>query len=209
MLTYIRGGVMDGLNTKEKILKAAYHCFSEKGYHATSTKEIAKTAGVSEITLFRHFGTKEDIFREVIRNYSILPELHKIKLESDDLSLYETLNLIVRKFYNTLRNRKKFVKITLCEINKSSDEIVNTYCNFIDELDTIVISIFKSKKDKYPIKELNLNIATRGLMGMVYTFFLTNEIFLNKIPTDDELDEAFKVFLEIYLNGIVEVSDEK
>lgn len=193
---------MDASNTKDKILKAAYDCFSEKGYHATSTKEIAKTAGVSEITLFRHFGTKETIFREVIRNYSILPELHKIKLESDDLSLYETLSLIVRRFYSTLRDRKKFVKITLCEINKSTDEIVNTYSNFIDELDAIVISIFQNKRSKYPIKDLNLNIATRGLMGMVYTFFLTNEIFLNKTLSENEIDEALNVFLEIFLNGI-------
>ncbi|MEO2083551.1 MAG: TetR/AcrR family transcriptional regulator, partial [Desulfurobacteriaceae bacterium] len=33
--------------TKEKIIEAAYSCFAEKGYIGTTTREIAKMAGVS------------------------------------------------------------------------------------------------------------------------------------------------------------------
>jgi AcrR family transcriptional regulator len=52
------------LSEKEKlILKAACETFSEKGYNATSTKEIAKMAGVSEGTIFRYFKTKNHILK--------------------------------------------------------------------------------------------------------------------------------------------------
>ena len=48
--------------TAEKIVLAAATLFARKGYHGTCTREIARIAGVSENTLFRHFNNKEDLF---------------------------------------------------------------------------------------------------------------------------------------------------
>lgn len=51
---------------QQKIVEAAIKIFAEKGYTATSTNEIAKAAGVAEGTIFRHFGTKENLLLSVI-----------------------------------------------------------------------------------------------------------------------------------------------
>ena len=48
--------------TKEKILDATIALVSQKGYLGATTREIARGAGVTELTLFRHFGTKEKLF---------------------------------------------------------------------------------------------------------------------------------------------------
>lgn len=45
--------------THEALTRAALSLFAERGYDATATAEIAAHAGVSEMTLFRHFPTKE------------------------------------------------------------------------------------------------------------------------------------------------------
>ena len=45
-----------------RIARAAIALFSRQGYHATSTREIARLADVSEVTVFRYFEHKEDIF---------------------------------------------------------------------------------------------------------------------------------------------------
>ncbi len=47
--------------TRQKIIDAAMALIREKGYVATTTKEIAKTAGVNECTLFRKFQNKKEI----------------------------------------------------------------------------------------------------------------------------------------------------
>ena len=50
------------MNEKEqKILDTALPLFVEKGFHGTSTAEIAKTAGVATGTLFHYFKTKEEL----------------------------------------------------------------------------------------------------------------------------------------------------
>ena len=45
-----------------RILKAAAECFAETGFAGTSTREIAKAADVAEVTIFRRFQNKENLF---------------------------------------------------------------------------------------------------------------------------------------------------
>lgn len=47
--------------TSQKIIDAAMTLVRDKGYVATTTKEIARIAGVNECTLFRKFESKKDI----------------------------------------------------------------------------------------------------------------------------------------------------
>lgn len=53
-------------NTHEKIIEAAKILFSTKGYAATTTKDIANQANVSEVTLFRHFESKRNLFHNAL-----------------------------------------------------------------------------------------------------------------------------------------------
>lgn len=48
-------------DTSQKIIDAAMRLVRDKGYVATTTKEIAREAGVNECTLFRKFESKKDI----------------------------------------------------------------------------------------------------------------------------------------------------
>ncbi|HEY1973850.1 MAG TPA: helix-turn-helix domain-containing protein [Pseudonocardia sp.] len=48
------------------LLAAARDVFGSKGYDAASTTEIAKTAGVAHALLFRHFGTKAELFEQAV-----------------------------------------------------------------------------------------------------------------------------------------------
>ena len=47
--------------TSQKIVDAAMSLIRDKGYVATTTKDIARAAGVNECTLFRKFKDKKDI----------------------------------------------------------------------------------------------------------------------------------------------------
>jgi len=70
---------------QEKILNTAKKLFSEKGYSSTSTSAIAKEAGVSEGLIFRHYGNKEGLLLEIIREGEevVKAMLFPIVMESD------------------------------------------------------------------------------------------------------------------------------
>jgi AcrR family transcriptional regulator len=55
------------MEVRDKILKAATELYAETGFRGTTTRQIAQLAGVNEITLFRHFGSKTALLHEAIR----------------------------------------------------------------------------------------------------------------------------------------------
>jgi AcrR family transcriptional regulator len=70
------------LATRERILFAALDAFAHAGYRGATTRVISRAAGVSEITLFRLFGSKAELFAELVRRIddllatpTVLPDL--------------------------------------------------------------------------------------------------------------------------------------
>jgi AcrR family transcriptional regulator len=57
----------------EDILKAAREVFLARGLRAT-TPEVAKRAGISEASIFKHFKTKEALFRAAMQPELAFPE---------------------------------------------------------------------------------------------------------------------------------------
>ena len=55
------------MSTREKILDAAVAVMRERGLAGSTTKEIARAAGYSEATLYKHFDDKQEIFLRVLK----------------------------------------------------------------------------------------------------------------------------------------------
>src|ERR1700753_1659867 len=54
-------------DTRDRILDAATHAMRTRGFARTTTKEIARAAGNSEATLYKHFQDKTDLFLAVLK----------------------------------------------------------------------------------------------------------------------------------------------
>jgi len=55
-----------GPRTRDRILDAALELFAEKGYEATSMREIAEQLGITKPALYYHFDSKEGIVRALL-----------------------------------------------------------------------------------------------------------------------------------------------
>ena len=53
--------------TRQRLLDAAARVFARSGLEGATTREIAREAKVNEVTLFRHFQTKDNLLSEVVR----------------------------------------------------------------------------------------------------------------------------------------------
>ena len=56
------------IDAREKLLEVAARVYAEAGYHGTTTRRIAQEADLNEVTLFRHFGSKDALLREAIEH---------------------------------------------------------------------------------------------------------------------------------------------
>ncbi|MEU9184522.1 TetR/AcrR family transcriptional regulator [Streptomyces sp. NPDC048484] len=54
-------------NAARRLLVAAVEAFAERGYHATTTRDIAGRAGMSPAALYIHYKTKEELLHRISR----------------------------------------------------------------------------------------------------------------------------------------------
>jgi AcrR family transcriptional regulator len=54
-------------DVRERILQATIRVYAEAGFRGATTRRVAQEAGVNEITLFRHFGTKEALVKAALK----------------------------------------------------------------------------------------------------------------------------------------------
>jgi AcrR family transcriptional regulator len=50
------------------LLDVAVCVFAERGFHATSMNDVAQSAGVTKPVLYQHFGSKRDLYREILED---------------------------------------------------------------------------------------------------------------------------------------------
>jgi len=53
--------------TRQRLIKTALELFTTRGYHDTTTAQIAKKAGIAEGTIYRHFASKQQLVNELYR----------------------------------------------------------------------------------------------------------------------------------------------
>jgi AcrR family transcriptional regulator len=62
--------ILPSEDTRQRIIAAAMQLFGQVGYTRASTRLIAETAGVNEVTLFRHFGSKKNLLMACMETFN-------------------------------------------------------------------------------------------------------------------------------------------
>lgn len=167
-----------------QILDAAMKVFINKGYNGSTTLEIAKAAEISEVTLFRYFNSKQEIFLEGIKPilFSTLEGTINI---SNDLSPEAKLEYILYERISLISKNYKIVKLILTETPLLSELGTESFMNrILDIIENMLIQIGLSISDK--------EYALRVIMGSILSF-----LYLPEMNTDNTKNYVRKVVSSI------------
>lgn len=105
---------LDADERREQILTCAVRLFGQRPYVAVSTSDLAGEAGVTRSLLNHYFGTKRDLYVEVVRRMVQLPQLDAAVAATGPLT--ERVELSVAWFLDTISEHgSTFVAITGAE----------------------------------------------------------------------------------------------
>lgn len=188
--------------TSDSIVQSAMKLFSEKGYLGATTKEIAREAGVSEVTLFRHFATKEKLLEEVINRYSFLPALKGLLSEVLKLPYEEALTVIAHRLHAFLVARKDWIRIVQAEVQRSSEsKLQATFSGLMDELFNTLAVYFSAMQEKGELREFDPAYGARAFHGMVYSYFHMEEVLMCSGNNAADMEKVIKEFVKIFVLG--------
>jgi AcrR family transcriptional regulator len=193
---------MKTVATGQRILDAALTLVAEKGYRGATTREIAQKAGVTELTLFRHFGSKEKLFENCLERNSFLPDLKEMLPDLESLPYDEKLAAIGRRFLLSLRERKAVVKIMQSEMTNYPGAMKRIYGQFMDEMLSVLAKYFTALQRSGRLRSFPADLAARMFLGMLFAYFRTEEIMLGRdITKQRRMDRAIAGFVDIFVHG--------
>lgn len=194
-------------DTSKRLLEATLKLISEKGYLGSTTREIAQEAGVTELTLFRHFGSKERLFEELLKSYTFLPKLKEMLPELEGLSCEDSLRLIATRFLLSLKERKSMVKIMYSEVTTYPEKIKVVYTKFVDEMRTTLANYFKDLQDRGILRRsISPDTAARMFMWILLSYFRAEEIMQSTGMKKKMMEKNIREMIDIFMSGTVQIN---
>lgn len=171
--------------TEEKILSASILLFSQKGYDAVTTKEIAQQAGVSEMTLFRHFACKRKLFEVAFETYIFNPKFKALFSQQMEGDLEKDLIKICQCYQENLVKNQKIIMMQFRnqDFTSISDAPLS---RFPSELKRLLTDYLTNMKEK---GSLTADVEKLAVNILAYNFGLFMFCLVNKqLLTSTEID---------------------
>lgn len=187
-------------STQQKILESAIKLFSQKGFSGSTTKEIAKEAGVSEATIFRYFETKKDLLLALI-SPAMVKSITDLFFDIHGKSVEEIITNFFKQNTEAIEGNIDLLKIVLYEalfhpevkeamfeeIVKSRTKLLNTY--------------LEEQRKNGVFKDIDPKIAVRALTGMLLGYIVWRHGFRDKDLAEMDEDKVFEDMVHIFLHG--------
>lgn len=189
-----------------KILEAAIEIFSEKGFAATSTSEIAQKAGVAEGTIFRHYKTKKDLLLSIagpIATKLVAPFLLRDFAKVLDLPYHQAddfFRAVAKDRIIFARQNRKLLKILFHEV-PFQPELMEQIKGL---LTNVVISRFEKIIKHFQKQGQIIEEPSWRILRSAASMFIGMIIFHIFIAPDSSFDEEEEIdrTLDILMYGI-------
>ena len=189
-----------GERTSHAIVDAAYDLIVERGYAATSMRQIADKAGLALGSIYNHFPSKEDVFVAVIKErhplLQIVPLLNAVEGETVEAFARNATRTLIAE----LGHHPDFLNLLLIEIVEFKGEHVPVvFAKMFPMIEQLAQRLSNLQGD---MREIPQFVLARAFLGMFFSFFIT-ELFLNRSSFAESQIDALDHFVDIFLHGIL------
>ncbi|UCE45164.1 MAG: TetR/AcrR family transcriptional regulator [Methanobacteriota archaeon] len=189
-------------STRTRILNAGLGMFAKKGFAGATTREISASAGVNEVTLFRYFGSKAELYAAVIAERSLIADIRRDFSFDMNVPIGELVKDNASSVLSALRANREVLMMLMGDawrVSRARSVISQTGA---EEGVVIVKDLMEALIDAGKIRKVDSDIAARALVGMIQSYFLTHDLMTGKKPNQEEDDRMLEGFVDVFLNGI-------
>ncbi|HQN75688.1 MAG TPA: TetR/AcrR family transcriptional regulator [Methanomassiliicoccales archaeon] len=187
--------------SKERISAAALALFAERGFDGTTTKAIAERAGVNEVTIFRTFGSKDALFRQVARE--MLP-LHRIKAGEDfriEGGAEDVLVQNARLVLGILKENRHIFMILVGELWRHPELKEEVGLEMLEQAVDFLAAQMDIMIEDGCLREVDPYVAARSWMGTIQSHFLLNYLLGAGTLDPDAEERLLRGWADIFVKG--------
>ncbi len=190
-------------DTSQKIIDATMTLIRDKGYVATTTKDIAKTAGVNECTLFRKFKNKKDIVL-----HGIDQEKWRANVTSDIFQnlvweLQPDLEMFMKAYME--RMTADFVRLSIgLRAPQLYEETAPLIMKIPQAFVASLIKYFKGMEEKGKIPHMDFEYLAMTVFSSTFGYTFLKASFGQELDKTNQ-EQYIKKSVELFLMGIPQV----
>lgn len=181
--------------TKANLIDSALKVFSTKGFSASTTKDIAKQAGVTDGLIYHYFKSKQDLLSAVLERHTLIHQIHvMISGLRDDMDLEDVVNEYVRSLFQLLEENSDLIVMIFGEAQRDM-AIRSRLAMIVNEGAKPLASILARREKR---DEEEMRHAVRNLQFSVVQYYLIIYRCNNDLADRDHfMKETVRQFLRI------------
>lgn len=196
---------MSATDRRHQLIEVAIDLFSRKGFGGTTTKEIAAAAGVTEAIIFRHFATKQDLYRAILDArcattdaQTWFTEARLLMDKNDDEGLFR---LLISTIIACKREDPRFERLLLHAALEGHDLAIMHHNQFALPIGAQLIAHIEKRQKEGAIRPVDPKAVIFAVAGIAH--FYAHQKYLHQcadIPMSDEA--VVEAFLDILMKGL-------
>jgi AcrR family transcriptional regulator len=200
------------MDKKEQILEAAKKLMSEKGFDATTVRDISKTADVNVAMISYYFGSKEKLFAAMIEEnaaqmYSKLEYIGNTGAQPE-----KKIEALVTLYVENILNNQSFFNIINRELTMGHSEELNHHIITVHtkNFNSFKKIIIEGQKQNIFRENIDLDLTMATFFGTITEVTNPGKLLYNMYKVkfsgnknDQVKDDALKVLLKTHLVNLL------
>jgi AcrR family transcriptional regulator len=185
------------MTVRDELLAAAARVYAESGYRGATTRRIALAAGVNEITLFRHFGSKDALLREALARTNGSPAAELPEQPQDPAA---ELLAWAGSHIADLRGRQALIRTCMGEYAEHPGLFAPENSGPVRAARALAQYLLRLRQRGLARAEFDPGAAAALLIGTLFADAMGREIMPDLYA--NEPDQALREYVTLFLRGI-------
>lgn len=191
-------------DTREKLLNAAETLFALKGSKGTTTRAVAAAAGVNELTLFRHFGSKEGLLDAMVERLADSAVVERILGGADSGDLEQDLLHIARSMSEALKVSAPLLRMLFAEAGFNPHYAAMGTAGPVVRL-RLLARFFQERIDAGQVRPADPVVLAHAFAALFVARAVGRPLFDQFIQIPE--DEIVRHFVQIFAHGVLDTKE--
>jgi len=197
--------IQANLPTSDRLLQAAFELFVSQGYHGTSMRQVAKAAGLTPASIYNHFASKAEIFKQVLIRYHPYREM----MANLEAAQGDTVDALIKdaaqRVISVVRSRRDLQHLMFIEMVEFKGEHASEI--FSRAFPTIQKFLSKLQNASGKLRPIPPENVILTLMGLMMSQWMLDGLLSGNKVIPLKADQ-FETSIDIYLHGILDSKEQ-
>jgi AcrR family transcriptional regulator len=186
------------MDVREALLRAAIKVFAETGTRGATTRRIAQEADVNEVTLFRHFKSKDDLLRAAVQFFASQATMHTLPDHPQDPRV--ELVTWCRGHHRELYKVRTLIRRSMAEFDEHPHNCAQCMQASVRIADELVSYLGRLRSLGLATGDWDARAAAAMLMGAIFSDAMGRDTMPERYPYS--MREAAEKYVDLLLSAI-------